>query len=49
MGDFDPILMKVLNTNLVSSHVVSTESLHAEVVDEPIFLQVLNILQIVKG
>jgi hypothetical protein len=49
MGDFDPILMKVLNTNLVSSHVVSTESLHSKVVNESILLQVLNIYKIVMG
>ena len=49
MCDFNPILMKVLDTNLVSSHVVSTESLHSEVVNESILLQVLNIYKIVKG
>lgn len=49
MCDFDPILMKVLDTNLVSPHVVSTESLHPKVVNESILLQVLNIYKIVMG
>ena len=43
MSDFDPILMKVFDTNLVSSHVVSPESLHSKVINESILLQVLNI------
>ena len=43
IGDLDPILMKVLNTNLMGSHIVGTESLHTEVVDEAISLEVLNI------
>jgi len=48
MSYFDPILMQVLDTNLVSPHVVSSESLHTKVINESILLQVLNILQIVK-
>jgi len=43
ISDLDPILMKVLNTNLMGPHVVGTESLHTEVVDEAISLEVLNI------
>ena len=41
--NLDPILMQVLDANLVSSHVVGAESLHSEVVDEAILLEVLNI------
>jgi len=46
MGNFDPILMEVLDSDLVSPHIVGTESLHAEVVYESVFLQVLDILKL---
>lgn len=43
MNDSDPILMQVLLANLMSSDVVCSESLHSEVIDEPICLQILHI------
>lgn len=43
LNNFDPILTQVLNSDLMCPHIVGAESLHTEIVDETIFLQVFNI------
>jgi hypothetical protein len=43
MDHADPVLVQVLDTYLVSADVVGAETLHAEVVQETVLLEVFNI------
>lgn len=43
VNNFDPILVKSFNSDLMRPYIICTKSLHAKIIDETIFLQVLNI------
>ena len=43
VNNFDPILVKSFDSDLMRPYIICTKSLHAKIIDETIFLQVLNI------